>query len=30
LKGALDVGVSKGWLTIEHGPNRSTLYDIGE
>jgi len=30
LKGALDVGVSKGWLTIEHGPNRSTLYSIGE
>ena len=30
LRGALEIGVSKGWLTREEGPNRSTLYRPGE
>ena len=30
LRGALELGVAKGWLTREEGPNRSTLYRPGE
>ena len=30
LRGALEFGVAKGWLTVEDGPNRSTLYQPGE
>ena len=30
LRGALEYGVAKGWLTVEDGPNRSNLYSPGE
>jgi hypothetical protein len=30
LRAALEYGVAKGWLTVEDGPNRSTVYSPGE
>lgn len=30
FRGALEFGEAKGWLTVEQGPNRSTLYNVGE